>query len=433
MKLKEMRERYDALGRDLEALTGKDGDWTDEDSTRARSLLDEMNDLEPKLRTANEAQGAATRARAATSQPAGQRASGLAPVEGAEAQAETRDMRSPGRRFVESEAFAEYRKHPHGTSQGVPAGSFFSRDEDGPTEQRAVLYSGTLSGSTLLAEVLPEIYRAREADLVMRDVLLNMQTTSDTITVLQESGYTNSAAETAEATATNDGAKPESALTFTEASFSVRTIAHWLPVTRQALDDTPFIRGYIEQRLLDGLRRREDGQILNGNGTAPNLRGLLNTSGILTLDAAYFTANPVTNAGQSVENFNRILRAKTRIALSTVGGARATFIVVNPANLETMLTVGDANRQYYGPGPFSGAAITSLWGMTVVADENIAAGTALVGDGTMAAVVDRMDAQVFVADQHSDFFVRNLFVLLAEERIALPVFRPSAFAAVTLA
>jgi HK97 family phage major capsid protein len=74
-----------------------------------------------------------------------------------------------------------------------------------------------------------------------------------------------------------------------------------------------------------------------------------------------------------------------------------------------------------------------VWGLPIVASDNITAGTALVGDGTMAAVVDREDATIYTTDSHSDFFVRNLFVLLAEERVALAVFRPAAFAKVALA
>jgi hypothetical protein len=56
------------------------------------------------------------------------------------------------------------------------------------------------------------------------------------------------------------------------------------------------------------------------------------------------------------------------------------------------------------------------------------AGQFLVGYGPAAGIFDRMDAQIFVADQHSDFFIRNIFVVLAEERLALAVFRPAAFA-----
>jgi hypothetical protein len=53
-----------------------------------------------------------------------------------------------------------------------------------------------------------------------------------------------------------------------------------------------------------------------------------------------------------------------------------------------------------------------------------------VGDGTAAQVWDRMAAQLLIADQHSDFFVRNMYVLLAEERLGLAVYRPAAFALV---
>jgi HK97 family phage major capsid protein len=430
MNLKELRGRYDTLGKELETLTGKDGEWSDEDGTRARAVLDEMNEIEPKLKLAADARSAADRARTMTEEPVA-RHSGTRAAEGAETR-EARDTRTPVQRFLDSDEFTRFRQHPKGTSGSIGVEGFFGRSAP-EFETRTLVTAAGLAGSMVLPEVLPDIYRLREPDIRMRSVLMNVNTSSDTVTVLQETSFTNAAAEVAEATSAADGQKPESALAFTEASFPVRVVAHWIPITRQALDDTPFLRTYLEQRLNDGLLRREDTQILNGNGTAPNLRGLLNTSGVLTLDATYFTANPVVNAGQSVENFNRILRAKVRIGLSTVGGASATFVVINPADYEKLLTVGDANRQYYGPGPFAGTTIPTMWGsLTVVSSEAIAAGIALVGDGRMAAVADRQSAVMYMTDSHSDFFIRNILVFLAEERIALPVFLPSAFAKVTL-
>jgi HK97 family phage major capsid protein len=441
MTLKEMRERMGALGRELEPLTKKD-QRSDDDESRIDAILTEINDLGPKIEREVRAQDAAESARKLTTEPNGHRKSGIAPLDGAD-DAEKRDRRSPIQKFVESEAYkraiASGSNKPITRDDPVNVGSFRRdggmefRDGVGPTEFRDLIYSGTGSASMLLPDVFPEIYRPRERDLRMRDVLAAARTTSDAITILQESGFTNSAAEVAEATTVSGGAKPESALTFTEVTFNVRTIAHWIPITRQMLADLPFMQTYVEDRLRIGLQRREDGQILNGNGTPPNLTGLLNTSGIQTLDAAYYTANPVINAGQTVENFNRILRAKVQIRLSTVGASQATFVVLNPADMEKFLTLGDANRQYYGPGPFSGAAIANLWGLQTVESENIAAGTSLVGDGLMAAVVDRMDATIYTTDSHSDYFIRNILVILAEERLALPVFRPAAFAKVTLA
>jgi hypothetical protein len=38
---------------------------------------------------------------------------------------------------------------------------------------------------------------------------------------------------------------------------------------------------------------------------------------------------------------------------------------------------------------------------------------------------------VLTADQHADFFVRNLAVILFEERLAFPVYFPTAFVEIT--
>src|SRR5690606_35097271 len=103
----------------------------------------------------------------------------------------------------------------------------------------------------------------------------------------RETSFTNNAAAVAEATATDgtSGLKPESALAFEEATVAVKTIAHWIPITRQILQDAAQLQTYVEQRLLDGLRLAESDQLLNGDGTGANILGLTNQSGVQVLDA----------------------------------------------------------------------------------------------------------------------------------------------------
>jgi HK97 family phage major capsid protein len=56
------------------------------------------------------------------------------------------------------------------------------------------------------------------------------------------------------------------------------------------------------------------------------------------------------------------------------------------------------------------------------------AGTFLTGAFALgAAVWDREDATIRVADEHDDFFVRNMVAILCEERVALTVYRTQAF------
>lgn len=424
MGVVQMREKMAGLLAELRPLAEM-SERGAEDDARIDAILAEVNELGPKIEREQSIASAAVRS-ADYSEPV----SRVAAISAAREETASVDRRSVGRQFVQSKEYGEGLRGGRGIVSPVKFGGLLTRATADDMEQRAVIHSGTASASMLLPQVLPTIYRPLEAPLVMRDVLLNIRTASDAVTVMQENVFSNNAAETAEATTVSSGAKPESAITFQEVSYTVRTIAHWIPITRQMMDDIPAMETYVNERLLIGLARREDNQFLNGDGIAPNVTGLLSTSGIQDLDGTYFSTTPVNDAGTDNENINRLLRARVKIA--TTGKAQASFVVANPADVESWLTLTDASRNYHFGGPGAGAPGT-VWGMPIVQSENIAQGTALVGDGSMAAVVDRMDAQIFTSDSHSDFFVRNLFVLLAEERVTLAVFRPAAFAKVALA
>jgi len=437
-KLVELRERMATVTGQMRDLSLKDQRSADEEAS-IDSLIKEFNDLGPAIEREQALDAAAQRNRDYT-EPTGRRGAAL-PVEGAEKRSKI-DTRSMGRIVAEDAGIDEYLKRGgKGRTEPVQIGSFYPElrqrqiiehsADMSPDELRTLIYSGTLSADMVSPQIVPGIYRANEPLNDVRSVLINGQTNSDALIFFTESGFTNAAVEVAEAVDTSTGTKPESALTLTQTTAPVQTIAHWIPITRQTLQDAAQMQTYVEQRLIDGLRRRENAQLLNGNGTAPNLRGLLNTSGIQSLTTAgEFTTTPVLDAASNNENFNRIRRAKTKIRVT--GGATPTFVILNPTNLEKFETSTDTTKNYLVGDPMNGAAVQRLWGMRVVENENIAVNTALVGDGSMAAVWDRMDAQIFVADQHSDFFIKNIFVLLAEERLALTVFRPAAFASVQL-
>jgi HK97 family phage major capsid protein len=438
-KLVELRERMVAVTGQMRDLSLKDQRSADEEAS-IDALIREFNDLGPAIERET-ALDAAGKRNAEYTQSSGTRASAMQPKPGAETRAKL-ETRSVGRIVAEDVDIDGYLKRGgKGRTEPVEVGSFYPElrqrhiiehsADMSPEELRTLIYSGTLSADMVSPQILPTIYRANEPLNDVRSVLINGQTSSDALIYFIESSFTNAAAEVAEAVDTTTGTKPESAIALTQATAPVQTIAHWIPITRQTLQDAAQMQTYVEQRLIDGLRRRENAQLLNGNGTAPNLRGLLNTSGIQSLTTAgEFTTSPVADAASNNENFNRIRRAKTKVRVGA--GATPTFVILNPTNLEKFETYTDTTKNYLMGDPMSGAAVQRLWGMRVVENENIAVNTALVGDGSMAAVWDRMDAQIFVADQHSDFFIKNIFVLLAEERLALTVFRPAAFASVQL-
>jgi HK97 family phage major capsid protein len=301
----------------------------------------------------------------------------------------------------------------------------------GPRERYTLIRSGGQPEYLIPPQVLPTIYRGEDPERTVRGVLINGRTTSDTIYFLRETSFTNSAAAVAEATAAtgSSGLKPESALAFEQDSAPVVTVAHWVPITRQALSDAAQLQTYVEGRLMTGLEEVLNDQLLNGDGTGANMTGILAETGVQILDdtptTGYFVTNPTANAGTDLENFDRIMAAAT--AVRTVGLARPSFLIVNPADLEVLLTTANSNGEYLGGGPFTSGIQRTIWGLPVVEETTMPAGQFLVGDGRMAAVWDREDANILVGTIN-DQLIRNMLTILAELRAALTVFRPSAFA-----
>jgi HK97 family phage major capsid protein len=249
---------------------------------------------------------------------------------------------------------------------------------------------------------------------VVADLIAPGTTDSTSIVYMKESSFTNAAATVAEG-----ATKPESTLVFDQATDPVRKIAHWLPVTEEMLEDVSQIRSYIDARLRLGVELEEEDQLLNGDGTAPNISGILDRSGLTAAQAR----GADTNA-------DAIFKQITTIATTVF--VQPTGIVMNPANWQTVQLTKNAAGNYLGNGPWAPAQPAQLWGLPVAVTPSIAANLGLVGDFRGSAQVFRKGGlRVEASNSHSDFFVKNLVAIRAEERLALAVYREAAFGTVT--
>lgn len=256
-------------------------------------------------------------------------------------------------------------------------------------------------------------------------------TDSDTIRYPVETVTATGAVEVAEG-----AAKPEAQISFADVDEPVRTIAVLLPMTNKSLKNAPFLRSYINARLRLFVQMREDSQLLNGNGTAPNLRGILNRSGINTA-----TSYSIGGANPDQALIDAVFKAAMRVRDSFLEPDAA---VMKPSTWEIAALAKDSNRNYLlgGPGAtnFAGDTPTPrLWGLRVVLNANMPAQSAtnkpvLVGAfRTSAMVIRRGGIELALSESHSTFFAENKVMLRAEEEVALAVFRPAGFAAVTSA
>jgi HK97 family phage major capsid protein len=214
--------------------------------------------------------------------------------------------------------------------------------------------------------------------------------------------------------------KPQSGVTYTDFTAPVRTIAHFVKVSRQMAQDVPFIMSTIEQRLQLGVMLKEDREILYGDNTAGHLFGIMPQA---TKLASFWTPPGTGNTFSSIDELNI---AATHIEL---GFYFPNAIILNPtdeAKIEMLKTtfgsyvLNDRSPREDG--------LMRLWGLPVITTPNMNVGDFLVGAFPgQCALFDRETVTVEIAFQNEDDFVRNLITLRAEERVAFAVFVPTAF------
>ncbi|RYE43962.1 MAG: phage major capsid protein [Hyphomicrobiales bacterium] len=249
----------------------------------------------------------------------------------------------------------------------------------------------------------------------IEDLLTKIPTTAPTIDWVRENVFTNSAAETAEGVI-----KPQSSLTFTTGTMPVSTVAHWIKITRQLAMDNAALAAYINRRMVYGVNLRVENQLLVGNGTPPNINGLLN-SGNFT--AHGYTAATLTAAGLLNNRFDLIGAAMGDSALADYP---ADTVILNTGDWWKMRLAKDTQGRYLLGEPGSGA-IPELFGAKVVASNAMTAGQVWIGNLAQAATLwIREGVVVEMSDSDENNFQLNLITIRAERRLALTVEKPAA-------
>lgn len=214
------------------------------------------------------------------------------------------------------------------------------------------------------------------------------------------------------------GIKPESNAAVELVTAPLENIAVWKNISRQALADESRFASFVESVLTDDLQLVLEGQVLNGNGTTPNMRGILATAGVSTYDLA--------GADTPADG---LLRG---IAQVQAAGGEPDAIAMNPADFARVRLLKDADGNYVmGPPNIPGAA--NIWGVPVVISAAVTAGRALVGAFRQGSTLYlNGGVEVHTTDSHGTNFTSNIVTVLVEQRAALAVEVPSLFSSVDL-
>ena len=225
-------------------------------------------------------------------------------------------------------------------------------------------------------------------------------------------------------TVSENNAKPQFHIVESNATATLQKIAGWFYETDELLEDNAFLASALNARGLYELDARIEAYLLS---TA------LGASGINTATYAY---------GSKVSPDDVF---KAMMTIKTQSGLNADAVVMHPTDYQAVRLLKDGTGgtigQYYGGGAFyapygNGNVNTQpgLWGLKTIVTPNITQGTILVGafkQGASVITKQGEGARIEIVRGDHDDAIYNRVTVVVEERLALAVRRPKAFAKIT--
>lgn len=265
------------------------------------------------------------------------------------------------------------------------------------------------AGGVLTPQRVPGWIDETEGPLSIRDLLNVQPTTSNSVEYVRVLDFENNADYRPETTAA-----AQSSVKFDLVRDSVSSIAHWMPASREILNDAPQMRAFIDNKLRYGVKAKEDKALLYGTGVGNTITGLM-----VDEDVQVFS-----RYGQGDTQVDILRRALTDVRMTDYA---SSGFILNPMDFEDLELLKGSDQHYIWlniPTP-NGPQLFRLPVSETVAMEK---GNFLTGAFKQGATLyDRENASVRFSESHEDFFTKGMVAILAEERLALAVERPNAF------
>lgn len=320
---------------------------------------------------------------------------------------EVDEPKSLGQQFLESKAYSSFVDH------GI---------KNIPMETKTTVTTSVWTRDTIYQQVIPAIEPDPNPVL---DLVDSINTDQTTYYYLRETA-TNNAAEKAEGTAA-----PEDAFSYTAITAPVAKFITTLPITAELLEDQAGARAYFDGRLANHVLQRLEKQFIGGNGTAPNIQGVIGTTGVnqVQYTAGAFPANVGGKLRAILEGIKDI---------EENGKLFPDAMVMSPGAYEALAGQVDGNNNFM-LGAAAQAGSPTIWGVPVVKSSQI--GTAMsqntdvligkFGGGLAANHVFRRGMELQISDSAADGdFGKDILTVKASLRYASAIYKPQAFSKV---
>jgi len=271
----------------------------------------------------------------------------------------------------------------------------------------AAMSTGNVSANTVSnmpgnpATVVPGIVGAPRNMPFILDFVDNGSMSTPTIQWFNKVNRENGTAIVAES-----GLKPLSDFDVHGETATARKIAHAFNVSEESLKDIPLLQSEIEGEGMDSLKLQIEDQILNGDGTGNNLKGI-------TVYAGGYTLPALSNTVFRANEYDSILAINTMLETLNF---KPNAAFVNPVTRFKLRTTKTDQGAYVIP-PSADSNATNVDGLPIIAKNQIDAGSILIGDFKKSHVRFYMDITMRIGYSGDDFRYNKLTFIM-EARLA---------------
>lgn len=189
----------------------------------------------------------------------------------------------------------------------------------------------------------------------------------------------------------------------TNESFA-RKVTDKIKVSTEMLDDIDFIAGEIENELKYQVDIAVDNQLLTGDGTGNNLKGITRYAGLYVLTTVKTTGTP--NDADAI---------RAGIAQIKTLNFNANYAFINPVDGANMDLTKNTQGSYIIP-PFQSSNGLTIAGVTVVESNQMPQGQVLLGDMSKFVVRNYKAFSIQYGWVNDDFEL-NLVTIIGERRL----------------
>ncbi len=215
---------------------------------------------------------------------------------------------------------------------------------------------------------------------------------------------------------TGEEASPsgEASKTWSKKSLDIGMVKEYTKVSRSMLESWEYARSEALDLMNNGIPRKREKQILNGDGAGDNLTGIITQASAFAKPANFDKVKDPNEIDAIRAIMTQIMNGDTTDANKK--GYIPNIMAVNPGTLMEMRSIKDQNGAYIIP-PL-GDGFTNIDGVQVVPSLDLDAGEFLMGDFSKAKAYIKRNMRVSFHYENENDVIYDRVLILAVMRLA---------------